>query len=142
MKRSKNTFLEFVRYVFVGGAAFFADVGSLIAFRELIFQDCRYGVYISVLLAFFIGHIVNYLGSLWFVFLDPEERKKGWTWKSFWLFTVVGASGAGLTEVGMWVGYDCLGMNYIATKVTVAAVVFIWNFIGRKLIVRKKEEGC
>jgi len=136
---TKKTFWEFFRYLFVGGAAFVADFGSLIIFREFVFPELRYGVYLSVLLAFFVGHITNYLGSLWFVFLDPEERKNGWTWRAFWLFTLVGASGAGMTELGMWVGYGLLHVNYIVTKVIVAAVVFTWNFVGRKLIVNKRK---
>ena len=138
---SKDTLLEFGRYILVGGTAFIADVGSLVAFRELVFPDCRYGVYISVLIAFFIGHVVSYLGSLWFVFLDPDERRKGWTWRSFWLFTIVGAIGVAMTEFGMWVGCDCIGLNYIVTKVVVAAIVLLWNFAGRKMVVLKRGGG-
>ena len=136
---SNKTFWEFLRYLFVGGAAFVVDFGALVLFRELVFQDWRYGVYISVLLAFFAGHITNYLGSLWFVFLDPEERKNGWTLRAFGLFTLVGASGAGMTELGMWIGYGLLHWNYMVAKLIVASVVFTWNFVGRKLIVNKKN---
>ena len=137
---SSQTAVEFLRYVVVGGLAFLADVGTLVFCREVVFHDWGEGVYISVMIAFLAGHVVNYLGSLWFVFRDPDERRNGLTWNAFWLFAVVGASGAGMTELGMWVGYGLLGMNYVLTKVLVAAVVFVWNFIGRKLVVRKKGE--
>lgn len=133
----QQTFWEFFRYLFAGGFAFLVDFAALIGCRELLFKDLAWGVYLSVLLAFVAGHVTNYLLSLWFVFRDPEERRKGWTWKAFWLFAVVGASGAGITEFGMWIGYGILGGNYVLVKVIMAAVVFIWNFIGRKLIVLK-----
>ena len=136
--RHNETIRQFVAYIFVGGFAFLADIGSMVAFRELLFRDWGCGIYLSVLLAFFVGHIVNYLGSLWFVFSSPEERRAGWTWRAFALFAVVGASGAAMTEFGMWIGCGCLHANYIATKIVVASVVFVWNFIGRKLVVRKK----
>ena len=133
----QRTFWEFFRYLFAGGFAFVVDFATLIGCRELIFKDLAWGVYLSVLLAFVAGHVTNYLLSLWFVFRDPEERRRGWTWKAFWLFAVVGASGAGITEFGMWIGYGILGGNYVLVKVVMAAVVFVWNFIGRKLIVLK-----
>lgn len=133
----QRTFWEFFRYLFAGGFAFVVDFVTLIGCRELLFKDLDWGVYLSVLLAFLAGHVANYLLSLWFVFRDPEERRRGWTWKAFWLFAIVGASGAGITEVGMWVGYGLMGLNYALVKVVMAAIVFVWNFIGRKLIVLK-----
>ena len=136
---TKRTTFEFLRYIVVGGLAFVADIGTLIFCREMLFPDWGGGVYLSVLLAFLVGHVVNYVGSLCFVFRDPEERRNGLTWRAFWLFALVGASGAGATELGMWIGYGLLHMNYILTKVLVAAVVFVWNFVGRKLVVRNKN---
>jgi len=134
----RQTFWEFFRYLFAGGFAFVVDFATLIGCRELLFKDVTWGVYVSVLLAFAAGHVTNYLLSLWFVFRDPEERRKGWTWKAFGLFALVGAMGAGITEIGMWIGYGLLNGNYILTKAVMAAIVFTWNFIGRKLIVIKK----
>ena len=136
---ASKTAREFLRYVLVGGLAFVADVGTLIFCREKLFPGLRCGVYLSVLLAFFAGHVVNYVGSLCFVFRDPEERRNGLTWRAFWLFAIVGASGVGATELGMWIGYGLLHMNYILAKMLVAAVVFVWNFVGRKLVVRNRN---
>ena len=139
---ASRTSFEFLRYVVVGGLAFIADVGTLVFCRERVFTDWSGGVYLSVLLAFLTGHVVNYIGSLCFVFRDPEERRNGLTWGAFWLFALVGASGAGATELGMWIGYGLLGMNYVITKLLVAAVVFVWNFVGRKLVVKNRGRRC
>lgn len=133
----KRTFWEFLRYLFAGGFAFVVDFGTLIACRELLFKELPWGVYLSVVLAFMAGHVTNYLLSMWFVFRDPEENRRGKTWRAFWLFALVAAFGMGVTELGMWVGYGILGVNYILVKVVMAAVVFILNFIGRKIIVMR-----
>lgn len=133
----KKTFWEFFRYLFAGGFAFVVDFGVLIGCREMFLKDVTWGVYASVLLAFAVGHVTNYLLSLWFVFRDPEERRKGWTWSAFGMFALVGASGVLITEFGMWIGYGLLHANYILTKVVMAAIVFTWNFVGRKLVVMK-----
>lgn len=133
----KKTFGEFIRYLFAGGFAFVVDFGVLIACRELLFKEVAWGVYVSVLLAFAAGHVTNYLLSLWFVFRDHEERRKGWTWKAFSLFALVGISGVLITEAGIWILYGMLKTNYILAKAIMAAIVFTWNFIGRKLVVMK-----
>lgn len=133
----KRTFWEFFRYLFAGGFAFVVDFGTLIACRELLFKELAWGVYLSVILAFMAGHVTNYLLSMWFVFRDPEENRRGKTWRAFWLFALVAAFGMGVTEFGMWICYGILGANYILVKVVMAAVVFVLNFIGRKIIVMR-----
>lgn len=136
---AKKTFWEFFRYLFAGGFAFVVDFGVLIGCREFLFADLVCGVYLSVLLAFAAGHVVNYLLSLWIVFLDPEERRKGWTWRAFGMFALVGLFGVLITEFGMWIGYGLLHANYVVAKAVMAAIVFTWNFAGRKLVVSKKR---
>ena len=133
----RRTFGEFFRYLFAGGFAFVVDFVTLIACRELLFRNVGWGVYVSVFLAFAAGHVANYLLSMRFVFRDPEENRRGKTWRAFWLFALVAAFGMGVTELGMWVGYGLLGANYVGVKVVMATVVFVLNFIGRKVIVMR-----
>lgn len=135
---SRKTMWELSRYLFAGGAAFFVDFLTLIMCREFLFPRENWGVYFSVLLAFFAGHIANYVLSLLFVFRAPDERKRGWTWSAFLLFAVIGSMGAGITELGMWLGYGILHVNYMLTKIVMAFVVFVWNFFGRKLVLTRK----
>lgn len=137
MKDLKRTFWEFFRYLFAGGFAFVVDFGTLIACRELLFKEAVWGVYLSVVLAFMAGHVTNYLLSMWLVFRDPVERRRGLTGSAFCLFALVGVIGVGITELGMWIGYGMLGLNYILVKIIMSAIVLVWNFAGRKLIVSK-----
>ena len=137
MTRPSKTLLQFVRYIFAGGFAFVVDFGTLIACRELLFRDFAWGVYAAVVLAFMAGHVTNYVLSLWFVFTDPEERRKGLTMRAFWLFALCALGGMGVTELGMWIGYGILHLHYVLVKVVMAAIVFALNFIGRKIIVSR-----
>lgn len=137
MSDARKTFWQFVRYVFAGGFAFVVDFVTLVACRELVFRDCAYGVYVSVVMAFMAGHVTNYILSLWLVFTDPEERRKGLTMRAFWLFALCALGGMGVTELGMWVGYGVMHLHYVLVKVVMAAIVFGLNFVGRKIIVSR-----
>jgi len=137
---NKRVLLQFIRYFFVGGFAFVVDFGVLIGCRELLFKEFSWGVYVSVLLAFFAGHTTNYVLSMMFVFTDPDERRKGLTLAAFGMFAIVGFVGVGITEFGMWIGYGLLHINYVLTKAIMAAIVFSWNFLGRKLVVMNRKD--
>ncbi len=137
MSDARKTFWQLVRYIFAGGFAFVVDFGTLVACRELLFRDRAYGVYVSVVLAFLAGHVTNYILSLWIVFTDPEERRKGLTMRAFCLFALCALGGMGVTELGMWVGYGVMHFHYVLVKVVMAAIVFGLNFVGRKIIVSR-----
>ena len=137
MTSSRKTLLQFIRYIFAGGLAFIVDFSTLIACREFLFADFTWGVYAAVVLAFLAGHVTNYALSIWLVFSDPEERRKGLTMRAFWLFALCALIGMGVTELGMWIGYGLMCFHYVAVKVVMAALVFIMNFVGRKIIVSK-----
>ena len=51
------------------------------------------------------------------------------------VFGVIGLVGLGLTELGMCLGIECLGWNYMVVKILVTGGVLMWNYLGRRLIV-------
>ena len=53
--KSNNTFIQFFRYIFVGGVSFLADGGSL-----FLITTIGVNYLISVIFAFVIGLAVNY----------------------------------------------------------------------------------
>ena len=134
---TKKTILQFVRYLFAGGFAFVVDFGTLVFCREVLFGDLTCGVYLAVVLAFMAGHVANYALSLWLVFTDPDERRRGLTQRAFWLFALCALGGMGVTELGMWVGYGIMHLHYVLVKLVMAAIVFVLNFAGRKTIVSR-----
>ena len=132
----KVIFKEFIRYIFVGGTAFFVDVLTLCFFKTKVFLGLGdMGIYISTALGFLAGLVFNYIFSLAFVFKSAKEQKKGRDIFSFFLFFVIGIIGLFLTEVGMYVGVEFLYINYLLTKVIVAMLVLIWNYVARKVLI-------
>ncbi len=134
---SKETMKQFLRYIFAGGFAFVVDFTALVLFREFVFKGHAFGVYASVMLAFFAGHLANYVLSMWFVFTDADERRRGLTLRAFWMFALCAFLGMGVTELGMWIGYGLMHFHYVFIKIVMAAMVFLMNFVGRKIIVTK-----
>ncbi len=154
-EKIKIIFFEFLRYIVVGGIAFVVDFGSLYLSKEYLFHNLSYGIYLSTAVGFILGLIVNYVLSLKFVFTQAKDQGKGRDTKSFAIFAVIGIIGLGLTELGMYIGcdllkpqldsslsyigslvnYDLVKYGYLLVKCIVTAVVLLWNYAGRKIII-------
>lgn len=129
---------EFFRYFIVGGTAFLVDFGVLFFSRSFIFGNLGdIGVYIATALGFISGLVYNYIFSLIFVFKSAKEQNKGKSAGAFLVFALIGMIGLALTESGMYFGYNILRIDYLVVKVFVAAVVLIWNYAGRKILIFK-----
>ncbi|MCM1335522.1 MAG: GtrA family protein [Bacteroides sp.] len=138
--KSRQLPFEFIRYAFVGGISFLADAGTLALFREFIFPgETSEGLYFSTAIGFIVGLIVNYLLSIFYAFRKSENRNSGRDLRSFLIFAAVGVVGLGLTELGMFVGTALLQFHYLFTRIVVAALVLIWNYIGRKIFVFERK---
>ena len=126
---------EFLRYCVVGGVAFLADFGTLVATQELFLGNYFWGVYVSTVLGFCVGLAVNYVLSLLFVFTQKKDRNKGRSVGAFLVFGIIGLLGLFWTELGMWLGIEFLKWNYMIVKVLVTGAVLVWNYLGRKLLI-------
>ena len=126
---------EFCRYVVVGGVAFLFDFGVLVGIQELLLKTYSWGVYISAVLGFLTGLVVNYFLSLTFVFTAVKDIGKGRGIDGFLMFGFIGLVGLGLTEFSMWLGVGVLDLNYMFIKIVATFVSLLWNYLGRKWIV-------
>ena len=137
-KREKliRLFWEFFRYAIVGGIAFLADYGTLFLFQEVILTGgTSWELFVSTAAAFVVGLAVNYILSLTFVFRKKDNRGSGRSFGAFLIFTVVGIIGLGLTELIMYLGTELLHISYLIVKIIAAAIVLVWNYAGRKLLI-------
>nr|WP_303182001.1 GtrA family protein [Lachnoclostridium phocaeense] len=114
----------------VGFLCFFIDYGIMVFLTEII--DINY--LISSGISFTVSVIVNYILSLTFVF----ETKKGNRIKEFVIFIILSVIGLGINQALMWFCVDILGIFYMISKIGATAVVMVYNFITRKLILEKK----
>jgi putative flippase GtrA len=132
----RQQFLEFVRYAFVGGAAFLVDYGLFWLSKEFVFNAFGdIGVYLATALGFISGLMFNYILSIVFVFKSAREQNKGKSVGGFMLFATIGVVGLLMSEGGMMLFYGAIGIHYLIAKVLVSGIVLIWNYAARKLLI-------
>ena len=129
LKQSTNRLsIQFFRYIFVGGAAFIVDFGSLYFFTEYL------GVYylLSAAIAFTLGLIANYILSITWVFNNHTLNNRFY---EFGIFAFIGIVGLGLNEIIIWYFTANLNFYYLYSKIISALIVLFWNFFARKFTI-------
>lgn len=126
-ERTDNIFLQFFRYIFVGGTAFVVD------FFFLYFLSDICGIYylISGVLSFIISVLVNYIMSTKWVFNQENIENK---LVEFNLFIIISTIGLVFTEILLYVFTDIIGLYYLISKIIAAIIVLFWNFIARRVM--------
>ena len=141
--KDKKTIFELFRYLVVGAIAALVDLGVLALFTEVIFSGNKdfWPLTVSTASGFIAGLISNYLLSMLFVFVNPEQKEKNKKWiKTFTVFAIIGVIGLVLTEILMHLGMLVVsekGFWYILLSCFVKGVVMLWNYLGRKIFVYK-----
>lgn len=128
--KSSNTFIQFFRYIFVGGVAFLADGGSL-----FLITTIGVNYLISVIFAFVIGLAVNYGLSKLLVFENSSVNGK----IEFLVYGIIGVIGLGFTEIIMYVLTEIAGLYSMVSKVIATIIVLVWNFVARKITLYRKK---
>ncbi len=139
---TRNNFIQFFRYMIVGGIATVADWALLFLFEYLISQLSEAesvqtaAKYVAAVIGFGAGLVVNFVLTRAFVFNGQTARAKN-TVGEFAGHLTVGAVGLGLTELFLWFG-DLLSVHFMLAKVVATVIVFFWNYLARKFFVYKK----
>lgn len=93
----------------------------------------QFSVYITAtVIGFIIAVLVNYILSSVFVFKYGNVGKSSRGFIKFMLFSAIGL---GLTSFGSWIGYDIIGGNIWVVKLIVQLLVFVYNFVTRRLFI-------
>ncbi|MDE6200947.1 MAG: GtrA family protein [Clostridiales bacterium] len=93
----------------------------------------QFSVYITATVIGYISAVlVNYLLSSIFVFKYGNVGKNKYGFLKFIFFSAIGL---GLTSLGSWIGYDVIGGNIWVVKLIVQLIVFVYNFITRRLFI-------
>lgn len=125
----KKLFEQIIKFGLVGFFCFFIDYGIMVFLTEIV----NINYLISSGMSFTVSVIVNYILSLTFVF----DTKKGNKIKEFVIFIILSVIGLGLNQILMWFCVDVLGIFYMISKIGATAIVMVYNFITRKLILEK-----
>ncbi len=128
---------QFMRYLFTGGLAFVVDFG-LFALCLYVFEWHYLLANLAGLLA---GLVLNYALSVGWVFTACERKLEKKKTAEFAVFALVGFAGVGLNELLMLVMVDSFEWQEMLSKMIAAAIVLMWNFGGRKLILFRGKKG-
>jgi len=142
--RSKKTSVQFVRYIFVGGAAAAVQYLILIILAEAFSVNK-----VAAAAAGFIGGlVVNYIISVRWVFEGSGGKSKA---AEFTVFSLIGVVGLLINELFIWFfdvilsdknmfgGIIPTDKYYLAGQLIATAAVFFWNFFARKILLYSKE---
>ncbi len=80
---------------------------------------------ISGAISFLIGHLVNYILSITWVFSERKYNNKPF---EFTLFILIGIIGVLLNEVILWTFTDIIQFNYLVSKLFSIVIVYFVNF--------------
>lgn len=125
-------YIQFFRYIFVGGTAFVVDFGFLYFFSDI----CGIYYLISAILSFIISVLVNYVMSTKWVFNQDKIDNKV---VEFNLFIIISTIGLVFTEILLYFFTDIVGLYYLISKIISAIIVLFWNFIARRVMFYGKE---
>ena len=128
-EKTTNIFIQFFRYIFVGGFAFLADAFTLWLCEKWM------NFMIAAAIAFVVGLAVNYALSIWFVFSESSKVKN--KVKEFVVYGIIGLIGLLITEGIMYLFTDVFGLYFLISKIIAAAIVLVWNFAARKVVLYK-----
>ena len=129
---TEDTFIQFFRYIFVGGAAFVTDYVLL-----HIITEAGIHYLVSGAISFIAGLCVNYALSKLLVFSNKATGKE--KAKEFIVFAVIAVFGLFITEALMWIFTEKLGWYYMLSKAAAAIIVLFWNFFMKKILLFRKK---
>lgn len=148
---------EIVRFLIVGGIATLLDLFVtgivLYAFDPSLYPKFFNVFFVKDILptttaavvstgfGFIAGLVLNYILSILFVFNHKGESKSV---KGAVIFGVLSLGGLGLHYLGMYVGFDLLGLNVWAVKIVMTLIVLVYNYLSKRLLLfreRKKEQN-
>ena len=132
MEKTDDSFVQFFRYLFVGGLASVVDWTALWFFYDIV----NIYKYVSIALAFACGLLVNYIFSSLFVFTDVETGSRT---SQFTIYLTTGLIGLGWTELFMLLFDEVLGIHYMVSKIITTAIVLLWNFGSKKILLYRKR---
>ena len=134
---TREGLMQFLSYFGVGGAA--ALVEWAVFF--LLVDGLKLQYLVSTVLAFIVSTTVNWILGRMFTFRNSSYG--GRRLKELLLVFAVSAIGLGFNLGLMYLFVECLHMDTsllkTAAKVMATGIVFIWNFLARKLLIYKEK---
>jgi putative flippase GtrA len=129
IQKSDQLSVQFLRYLFVGGAAAAVDTGVFYAAHNIT----GYHYLGAQTMGFLSGVITNYILSILWVF-----RSSGSVRKEFTLFVLIGVGGLLMSYASLWLLIDVAELRYFKDMLAKAVTILVglsWNFLMRRRFV-------
>lgn len=126
----KKGIKEFLLYIIVGGIA---TVAEWVVFFLLGKVSCHYAV--ATAIAYILSTFVNWLAGRILVFKESKQPIIKEI-LSVYLASIVGLL---LNLLIMWVAVDLISINEMLSKIAATGIVFVYNFLVRKLLIYKNR---
>jgi putative flippase GtrA len=122
--------MRIVRYFFAGGAAALVDWSIF----WLLASAMRLPYQLAAVISFVIATFTNYLLSVRFVFESGVRYSRG---RETALVYVVSVIGLGINLLILQVLVAVFALHLMLAKISATAVVFLWNYFARAMLVFK-----
>lgn len=127
-KKCDDTFIQFIKYCFVGGVATITDFGIFYVLNK------RLSMYylIANMLGFVGGVWVSYVLSCKWVFDSAKNKDSSF---NFAVFLIIGIIGLLFNSAIMYILVDYKKFTEFYAKAAATVLVLLWNFFARKKLV-------
>ena len=126
----KSNMKEFLLYLIVGGIA---TVTEWIVFYPL--TDLKIHYTLATVIAYILSTFVNWLAGRILIFKENHQSILREI-LSIYFASIVGLL---LNLVVMYIAVDLFGINEMLSKMGATAIVFIYNYLVRKLLIYKER---
>ncbi len=127
LEKTENSVIQFMRYIFVGGVAAIVNIGGLFILSKIFHMHYL----LANIVAFVCGLITNYYLSKLLVFSTNNTMNR---MIEFLTYAIIGIMGLGFDTFFIWIFTDKLSIYFIVSKIISTGIVFIWNFVARKIL--------
>ena len=127
VKLTNNIYIQAFRYILSGIVAFSVDFVTLFSLTEFL------GVYymVSAAIAFLLGLFTSYILNIKWVFVNRKFNNK---LIEISLFFFIGIIGEFLNLASIWIFTEYFGLFYLISKIITTLIIFIWNFLAKKIL--------
>lgn len=130
--RMRRLMWQFARFLVVGLFSFAFDYGLFF----ILFQYFGVQYLVASTISFSLSLVLNYFLTLKFVFEAKPGRNVA---KEFAIYIGLNIIALGLNQLILFMSVDLLGASPLVGKLIATAVVLVYNFISRKLLIERSS---
>jgi putative flippase GtrA len=129
-QRMRRLLLQFARFLVVGLFSFAVDYGLFF----ILFHSFGVQYIVASSISFSISLVLNYFLTLKYVFEAKEGRNVA---REFAIYIGLNVIALGLNQVILFLTVEGLGASPLVGKLVATAVVLVYNFTSRKLLIER-----